>query len=52
MSGAATILALSFANFAYQYFQVEPNYSVALDRSFFQAIAILAYSFEKFLNGK
>ena len=39
------IVGLAIGNFIYQMFMAEPNYFVALERSFFQAIAVVAYIF-------
>jgi hypothetical protein len=36
-------LGLTVGNFAYQLFLAEPNFLVALERSYFQALAIFFY---------
>jgi hypothetical protein len=37
------IVGLAAGNFIYQMFMAEPNFLVAFERSFFQAIAVFAY---------
>tara|TARA_R110002050_G_scaffold41286_2_gene100190 strand:- start:1466 stop:1639 length:174 start_codon:yes stop_codon:yes gene_type:complete len=37
-------LIFLFGNFVYQYFQIEPNYLLAIDRSYFQLVAMIVIS--------
>lgn len=44
MKALTVILALTIGNFLYQYFfAAPPNYAVAFERSFFQAVAIAIF---------
>lgn len=43
MAAIAIILGLSAGNFFYQAVMVSPDYALALERSFFQASAIIAF---------
>lgn len=44
MVAFVTVICLIIANFAYQAVQVQPDYVIALDRSWFQATAILIFA--------
>lgn len=39
------VVGMAAGNFIYQMLAAEPNFFVALERSFFQAVAVLAYIF-------
>ncbi len=45
MKALSCILALIIANFLYQWWQPEPAWIVALERSYFQTLAIAVYAY-------
>ncbi len=45
MKALAFILVLVIANFFYQWWQLEPAWMVALERSYFQTLAIAVYAY-------
>lgn len=47
-----TLVGLVASNFVYQLFQINPDFAVSFERSWFQATAIGIYLlFEKVMNG-
>ena len=44
MKAFATILAIIIANYVYAYFNIEVDYDVALERSYFSTLGVLVYA--------
>ena len=42
MSKLAAAIAIMFGNFVFQYFELDADYMIAIERSYFQGIAMLA----------
>lgn len=43
MNLLAVFIGLAIANFGVQYFKLDPDYLVALERSYFQGVGFLTY---------
>ena len=45
------LVGMVFGNFSYQMFSVDPNYATAIERSYFQVIAVLVcIAFDRISN--